>query len=354
MITELKRCQNENTALESEIRLLNTDGESVWTHLRAVPMPERNLIFVSVYNITPLKDKIGQLDNFFTLSPDLFSVIDFKGHFIRVNPAWQRLLGWTSEQLMSEEFLSFVHVEDRERTAIQYANNMEGADTVLFENRLRSVNGTPRWVEWKSVTLLEEQIIFAIARDITSRKLYQSKQKEVEVEKATNQAKSVFLAAMSHELKTPLNGVVGLANLAYSEANTNSLKELLGSLKESADSLIKIVDDIFDYSAIDSGEIEFDPQPFSLRSIITDIEQSYTPVAKKKSLQLNSEFDLSLPDIVVSDANRISQVLRNLVDNAIRFTEEGSVTIKVQSCLPLISHHSNFESQKNQMKTGSG
>ena len=339
---QLKVCLREDTNFDLELRLDHTDGQHRWVQLRAIPMSERKLIFINVFNITPLKNKIGQLDSFFTLSPDLFCILDFKGYFIRFNPAWQLLLGWNSDRLRTDRLISFVHPDDQERTKVQYANSLEGADTILFENRLRTVNGTYRWVEWKSVTLVEETIVFAIARDITSRKLYQAKQRDLEVEKATSEAKSLFLAAMSHELKTPLNGIIGSADLAYDEADNPALLELLTTLKESAESLRKVVNDILDYTAMDAGEIEFDPQPFSLKSLITNLENSFRPPANKKGLSLNSEFDLSLPDLVVSDAHRITQVLHNLVDNAVRFTEDGDVVIKVQPSDPSVNYYSQY------------
>ena len=342
LVSRLEQSKALEATFDVEFRLNHRDGECRWIRMRSAPMNERNLIFLSVYNITPLKDTIGQLDSFFTLSPDLFCIVDFKGRFIRFNPAWRVLLGWSNEKLMKEPVLSFVHSDDIERSRVQFANNIEGADTTLFENRLRTINGTFRWVEWKSVTLVDEKIIFAIARDITSRKAYQSKQKDLEVEKATGQAKSLFLAAMSHELKTPLNGIVGSLDLAFEEADNPSLKDLLNNIRVSTESLSKIVNDILDYSAMDSGEIEFDPQPFSLKSLIISCEKSFKSRASKKGLDLHSEFDLSLPDLVISDSKRITQVMDNLLDNAVRFTEEGSIIIKVEPSDPSINHYSKY------------
>ncbi len=326
---ELKQCLTDNASLDTEIRLKHTDGSFRWVHLRAVPLLERNLLFVSVHNLTPLKKKIGHIDSFFTLSPDLFCVVDFEGYFIRVNPAWQKLLGWSQKQLLKRQFRSFIHPDDRDHTEAQYANCIMGADTALFENRYRTVNGTYRWVEWKSVTSMEEQLIFAIARDITGRKLFEHKQKDIEIAKVTSQAKTAFLAAMTHELKTPLNGIVGSANLAYEESENPDQKELLETLKTSAESLTKIVNDIIDYAAMDAGEIELDPRPFSLQSIITEVERMHLEQARMKGIKVISSIDKDLPDIVMSDPTRLAQVLRNLVDNALRFTKKGKVNIIV-------------------------
>ncbi len=330
----------KNSSVSIEIRLKRNQDDAHWLLLHAVPMVERNLIFINANKISPLHDESLLLGNFFTLSPDLFCILDFDGHFIRINPAWKMLLGWGADRLLNKELLSFVHSDDMEKTKIVIANSTEGADTVLFENRLRTVNGTFRWVEWKSVTLMKEKIIFAIARDISSRKKFQEKQRQLEIERATSHAKSLFLSAMSHELRTPLNGIIGSIDLALREANTPLLKELLSAFKVSSESLNKIVNDILEYAAMDSGEIEFSPQPFSLQSLVANLELSFINQAKDKGIALNSEFDLSLPDLLISDANRITQVLGNLLDNAVRFTESGGVIIQIAPSPSSVNHYS--------------
>ncbi len=326
---ELAACLAQAVTFEMELRLDHVDGRFFWVQLRAMSLPERNLIFLTVHNITPLKTKIGHLDQFFAMLPDLLCIADFEGHFLQINPSWEKLLGWTLKELQEKEFVSFVHPEDREHTRAQYENNREGADTVLFENRYRKKDGTYKWIEWKSVTMIEEQLIFASARDITTRKLMEEKLTEMDRNQAANRAKTVFLAAMSHELRTPLNGIIGSASLAYEEAENPSQKELLSMLKASADSLQRIVEDILDFCKVDAGQIELNPEPFSLRSLVHDIERLYSAEAKQKELEFESRIEEALPDIVENDANRLGQVLRNLIDNAMRFTQQGCITINI-------------------------
>ncbi|OUS26457.1 hypothetical protein A9Q99_18145 [Gammaproteobacteria bacterium 45_16_T64] len=325
----LEHCLSSNSTLDIEIRLNETEEQQCWAHLRAVPMAERNLIFVTIYNISSYKAEIDQLGRFFSLSPDLFCVLDFEGGFMRINSAWELLLGWPLKTLIDNNFSSFVHPSDRERTAAQYANIIIGADTVLFENRYRTIDGTYKWIEWKSVALTEEKLIFANARDITARKEFESTLRDMEAAQISDRTKSTFLSAMSHELRTPLNGILGIASIAYDEAEGDSQRDLLSTIKTSAESLAKIVEDILDFTKIDAGQIELESQPFSVRALIAEIKRINSIDANEKGIPLIVEVEDDVPDILENDANRISQVLRNLVDNAIRFTSEGDVTVSV-------------------------
>ena len=327
----LEHCMSGSGSLDIEIRLNQINGQQKWAHLRAVPMSERHLLFVTIYNISSYKTEIKQLSHFFTMSPDLFCVVDFEGRFVRVNSAWENLLGWPLKTLMENGFSSFVHPLDRERTEAQYSNNIAGADTVIFENRYRTIDGTYKWIEWRSVTLAEEKLIFANARDITARKEFEVKLREMEVAQISDRTKSMFLSAMSHELRTPLNGILGAANIAYDDAESDSQKEILKTLKNSAESLAKIVEDILDFSKIDAGQIDLDLHPFSIRGLMVEIRRLNSVAARKKHIELKFDVAELFPDILESDSNRLGQVLRNLIDNAIRFTDEGMVTVSVKA-----------------------
>jgi PAS domain S-box-containing protein len=111
------------------------------------------------------------LDRFFNDSLDMLCVADFHGYFKRLNPAWERTLGFTVDELRSRPFLDFVHPDDREITIAEMANLSEGSTTISFENRYRCRDGTYRWLLWNATPLLGKQLIYADARDITERKL---------------------------------------------------------------------------------------------------------------------------------------------------------------------------------------
>ena len=318
-----------NTTIDTEIRLKPEGDQQRWAHLRAVPMNERQLIFVTVYNISTYSAEISQLSRFFSMSPDLFCLMDFDGNFIRINIAWEQLLGWPIETLVKNDFSSLVHPSDQEHTKAQYLNNTAGADSVLFENRYRTIDGTYKWIEWKTVSLMDEKLIFANARDITARKEFEKKLREMAAAEIANQTKSTFLSAMSHELRTPLNGILGAVNIAYEESENESQKDILNTLRVSAESLGKIIEDVLDFTRIDAGQIELDTHSFSVRALISEIVQMNSIIAKSKGIDLVVTVEKDVPDILENDSNRLGQVLRNLIENAVRFTNAGKVEIKV-------------------------
>jgi PAS domain S-box-containing protein len=111
-----------------------------------------------------------QLDRFFELSVDMLCVADFDGHLTRVNPAFERVLGHTSAELLGEPFMSFVHPDDREATAAEYAATLEGGEVMGFENRYRCRDGSYRWLQWASITDSDVRLVYAVARDVTEAK----------------------------------------------------------------------------------------------------------------------------------------------------------------------------------------
>jgi twitching motility protein PilJ len=120
--------------------------------------------------ITDRKKAEAERDRFFTLSLDLLCIADFEGKFKRVNPAWATTLGYTVEEMENQAFLDFVHPEDREKTVAEAAIIAEGVETMAFENRYRCKDGSYKWLSWKSRPLLEEKLMYAVARDITDSK----------------------------------------------------------------------------------------------------------------------------------------------------------------------------------------
>ena len=146
---------------------------------------------------------------------------------------------------------------------------------------------------------------------------------------AANRAKSEFLANMSHEVRTPMNGIIGMAELALSTGDTVEQRGFLSLLRSSADSLLVILDDILDYSKIEAGKIALDPIAFALADFVREVAEQMGVQARAKGLNLTLEIDPAVPQRVVADPIRLRQVLLNLIGNAIKFTERGTVEVKV-------------------------
>ena len=144
-----------------------------------------------------------------------------------------------------------------------------------------------------------------------------------------SQAKSNFLANMSHEIRTPMNGVIGMLQLLLGTPQTSEQREFTEIAADSANSLLALINDILDFSKIEAGKMGVECIPFSLHRLLHEIQRSQSLHAKRKGLDLRLEISPDLPDYVEGDPTRLRQVLVNLISNGIKFTEQGSVSIKV-------------------------
>jgi signal transduction histidine kinase/CheY-like chemotaxis protein len=156
-------------------------------------------------------------------------------------------------------------------------------------------------------------------------------QKLLEVEKlkekaeAASEAKSQFLANMSHEIRTPMNGILGMTELAMQAESAEEQKECLSTLRSSGDALLAILNDLLDLSKIEAGKFEIEEEPFSVRELVADAGKMFTYRMREKGLRFESTVVDSLPDVLLGDALRLRQILLNLLGNAVKFTQEGSV-----------------------------
>ena len=144
-----------------------------------------------------------------------------------------------------------------------------------------------------------------------------------------NQAKSEFLATVSHEIRTPINGIVGMTHLALETTLTAEQREYIETVKGSADSLLNVINDILDFSKIEARKLELTPTTFSLRQCLDETLKSLAVRAHEKQIELISCVAPTTPDMLTGDAGRLRQVLVNLIGNAIKFTAEGQVVLNV-------------------------
>ncbi|MTI15167.1 response regulator [Sansalvadorimonas verongulae] len=146
-----------------------------------------------------------------------------------------------------------------------------------------------------------------------------------------NKSKTVFLANMSHEMRTPLNSIFGYAELLMRSQLEDSQREHLRTLTTAADSLLAIIDDILDFSKLEAGKLVLERSPLNLRTVIDDVLAMNSPCANKKKLELTAIVPNDVPVHLTGDTNRLKQILSNLISNAIKFTDSGSVVIQVHS-----------------------
>jgi PAS domain S-box-containing protein len=253
------------------------------------------------------------------------------------NQAALRLLGMSENHCIGLNMLDFVHVEDSDRLDRSFSECISaGKHHLTQENRLPQNDGGVRYLLWSYQFIYNEYgglvCINGIAQDITQRRsLEMQMMKAKENAEAADRSKSEFLAMISHEIRTPLNSIIGLSDLLHQSDLCDEERMMLETISSSGQSLLNLINDVLDLSKVEAGHITLNKEEINLRDCLTQINNLFLFRAKTKGIEFIWEISENVPRTILSDRERFIQVLNNLVGNAIKFTTEGYVRVRVKA-----------------------
>ena len=240
--------------------------------------------------------------------------------------------------LSFDEFIAMVHGEDRDtlaKTLRPYGDGEEaemvGAADIF---RVPTLRGEPRQFAFgfgMSYSGLDNTVVLAgLLRDVTESRRMRNELTEARDQAQTaNKAKSQFLATMSHEIRTPINGILGINGLLLDTELTAEQRDYAETVRESGEALLTIITDILDLSKIEAGRLDLETIDFNIADVIGAAARLLEPRAREKGLNISWRVAPEIPSALLGDPGRIRQVLLNLVGNAVKFTEDGHIAIRV-------------------------
>ncbi len=266
-------------------------------------------------------------------SIDTMITFDENGMILTVNPALERMFYYKEDEVAGKNITmlipSFLHIDYSQEANVPEALTSGKLTEVLPQRKDGSSFDAE--IQIGKAMVDEEQIYACTISDITQRKQYEQ---EIVAAKETaeiaSRAKTEFLAMVSHEIRTPMNGVLGMTTLLKDTELTEEQSEYADIIYKSGEALLSVINDILDYSKIESGKMELEEVPFLLKTCIVETFELFTAKSKDLNLRMNYYTDPLLPEFIEGDITKLRQILINLVGNAVKFTNEGGIDVHVK------------------------
>ena len=350
------------------------DDESRWA-VRAKPVVEHNQAFIIIsaddiskrhFMEVELRRERNRMQAYLNTMHTLLIITDRHGKIIEANRQFMMLVGTKEASIIGKSINHFSPKRSHYKINNYLRNLTPDADNTLsVEFPLVATTGKEYSIDWRITPVPCDAIendndyrenqseeILLTGLDITESVANNQALKLANIQirealrsaESANQSKSVFLANMSHEIRTPMNGILGATELILDQSSEEDKKQYLDIIHSSSHSLLNIINDILDLSKIESGSFELEQINFDLHQLCHDIYQIFANAAKAKGIQILYFYDADLPQFWMGDPNRIRQILNNLFSNALKFTHQGRIDLRVQG-VRLANHQYDLKIQ---------
>ncbi len=255
---------------------------------------------------------------------DLIFIVDFEGNIHYHNASVKDTLGYRAKSLTGKNFFNYILQTSVNDLKVKFRQSQKRAYTEKVEIQFLCADRSYKFLEFNAINLKHKVKLNGFildCRDITQRK------RDAEELVRLQKAKEQFLANISHEIRTPINGIAGMAELLSQDASPEDRGTYLNAIKHSAENLKVIINDILDVAAIESGKLRFEKIPFNLHDLLPSIIGTFAYQAKEKKILLDYKIPPSLNQNLLGDPVRLNQILINLISNAVKFTHSGEIHV---------------------------
>ena len=279
---------------------------------------------------------------------DIIFIVDFKGLILYHNDAAEEVLGHKPRSLIERNMFDFIQPDTRPTFDKKFSESIRKPYNDSVEFQFKCKDGSFKYLEFNSINLKQKEGLDGLILDC--RDISQRKKDGVELFRA-QKAKEQFLANISHEIRTPINGIAGMAELLSQSPTAEESTTYLHAIKSAADNLKVIINDILDLASIESGKLKFEKIGINIKDLLSSLMDTFQVQAREKNIHVVAEVDEAANTILLGDPVRLNQILINLIGNAIKFTHNGFIRVH---CSVEKKHRRKYDMRFDVIDTGIG